>query len=176
MLKKVIEYEDFNGEKVVEEHYFHLSKAELVEMEMQHKGGMHDYLQKIIASEDGKAIITEFKNLILQSFGERSVDGRRFIKSQELRDWFESSEGYSTLFMELCTDAEKAAEFINGIIPKDIEKDLAKLQPPEPPREDLAEPSVKLVEPPRELSLQEATAMDGDELRSGIATGKYKLS
>jgi hypothetical protein len=169
LLKKTIEYEDFNGEKVTEEHYFHLSKAELVEMEMQHKGGMHDYLQNIVASEDGRAIIAEFKRLILQSFGERSVDGRRFIKSQELRDWFESSEAYSTLFMELCTDAEKAAEFINGIVPKDLEQDLAKLQPAE-------ERPVKLAEPPRELSLQEATAMDGDELRSGIATGKYKLS
>jgi len=167
LLKKTIEYEDFNGDKVVEDHYFHLSKAELVEMEMEKPGGMGEYLQNIVKSEDGKAIITEFKKIILGSYGKRSEDGKRFIKTEELRDEFYSSQAYSELFMELCTDADKAAEFINGIIPAGLEKDVAKMIKEESP--------VKLVEP-QELSLHEAAAMDQDELTSGIATGKYKLS
>ena len=91
MLKKTIEYEDFNGDTVVEDYYFHLTKADLVEMEMAQKGGMHEYLQRIVASEDGRAIIAEFKNLILMSYGKRSEDGKRFIKTQEMRDDFATS-------------------------------------------------------------------------------------
>lgn len=171
MLKKTIVFQDFNGETVSEEHYFHLSKAELVEMEMQQKGGMHEYLQRIVASEDGKAIIAEFKSLILKAYGKRSEDGKRFIKNQEIRDEFVSSEAYSELFMELCTDAERAADFINGIVPVGLEQDLQKLAP-------TSEEPLKVVTPerPRLLTFAEATAMDQDELKDGLATGQYKLS
>jgi hypothetical protein len=127
VLKKTITYEDFNGETVVEDHFFHLSKAELVELELSHEGGLSVSLQKIIDSEDGKAIIAEFKNIILTSYGKRSDDGRRFIKNQTFRDEFESSEAYSTLFMELVTDADAAVEFINGIIPAGMTEEAAKL-------------------------------------------------
>lgn len=127
MLKKTIAYTDFNGDDVVEEHYFHLSKAELIELEMSHKGGLSESLKEIVASEDGKAIIAEFKNIILLSYGQRSEDGRHFIKNQTLRDEFESSEAYSTLFVELVTDAEAAATFISGVIPRDMAEEAAKL-------------------------------------------------
>lgn len=118
MLKKTITYEDFNNETVSEDLFFHLSKAELVELEMSHKGGLGAALQRIIEAEDGKAIIAEFKNIILSSYGKKSDDGRRFIKNQTLREEFESSEAYSTLFMELVTNTDAAIEFINGVIPK----------------------------------------------------------
>jgi hypothetical protein len=118
LLKKTITYEDFNGETTTEDLFFHLSKAELVELEMSHEGGLSVSLQKIIESQDGKAIIAEFKSIILGSYGKKSEDGRRFIKNQALRDEFESSEAYSTLFMELVTNTDSAVEFINGVIPK----------------------------------------------------------
>jgi hypothetical protein len=118
LLKKTITYEDFNGETTSEELFFHLSKAELVELEMSHEGGLSASLQKIVDSQDGKAIIAEFKSIILNSYGKRSEDGRRFIKNQTMRDEFESSEAYSTLFMELVTNTDAAIEFINGVIPK----------------------------------------------------------
>ena len=127
MLKKTIEYQDFNGQTVVEDYYFHLTKADLIELEMAHKGGLHQYLQNIVDSEDGKAIIAEFKQLILMSYGKKSEDGRRFIKTQEMRDEFLSSEAYSTLFLELCTKADKAAEFVNGIVPAGLDAEIAKL-------------------------------------------------
>jgi hypothetical protein len=182
LLKKTIEYEDFNGEQVREDHYFHLTKADLIEMEMSHKGGLHDYLQRIIKSEDGKAIIQEFKSLILIAYGKRSEDGRRFIKTQEMRDDFISSEAYSTLFLELCTNAEAAAEFINGIVPTGMDKDLAKLV--EANNGTVVENSVPeaIPEPPlttptevKVLSVAEAAAMDDDELRSGLVTGRYRI-
>jgi hypothetical protein len=118
LLKKTITYENFNEETVSEDFFFHLSKAELIELEMSHDGGLSASLQRIVELEDKKAVIAEFKNIILSSYGKKSEDGRRFIKNQALREEFESSEAYSTLFMELVTDTDAAVEFINGIIPK----------------------------------------------------------
>jgi hypothetical protein len=126
LLKKTITYKDFNDEEVSEDFYFHLSRAELVELEMSHRGGLSVSLERIIASEDNKSIITEFKNIILSSYGKRSDDGKRFIKNQEIRDEFASTEAYSTLFMELVTDAEVATEFINGIMPSDLVEETQK--------------------------------------------------
>lgn len=127
MLKKTITYEDFNGETTSEDLFFHLSKAELVELEMSHEGGLSVALQKIVESQDGKAIVAEFKNIILNSYGKKSEDGRRFIKNQALRDEFESSEAYSTLFMELVTDTDAAIEFINGVIPKGMAEEAERV-------------------------------------------------
>jgi len=120
VLKKTITYTDFNGEETSEDFLFHLSKAELVELEMSHEGGFVASMQKVVEAEDNKTIIEEFKKIILQSYGKKSLDGKRFIKNQTLRDEFESSEAYSTLFMELVTDTDAAIEFMNGIIPGDL--------------------------------------------------------
>jgi hypothetical protein len=127
VLKKTITFEDFNGETVSEDFFFHLSKAELVELELSHKGGLSESLKRIIDAEDGKGIIAEFKNIILSAYGQRSDDGKRFVKNQQLRDEFESSEAYSTLFMELVTNTDSAIEFINGVIPAGMAEEAAKL-------------------------------------------------
>ncbi len=137
MLKKTITYVDFNGDEVSEDLFFHLNKAELVELELSHQGGLADSLQRIVDAEDGKAIIAEFKSIILGSYGKRSTDGKRFVKNQQLRDEFESSEAYSTLFMELVTDTDAAIEFVKGIIPAGMVEDtvvttLAVAPAPEP--------------------------------------------
>lgn len=127
MLKKTVKYKDFNDEEVEEDFFFHLSKAELVELELSHKDGLSEALARIVAAEDGKAIIKEFKDIILGSYGQKSEDGRRFIKNQQMRDEFESSEAYSELFMELVTNTQSAIDFINGIIPKDLADEAAKV-------------------------------------------------
>lgn len=168
MLKKTITYEDFNGDTVSEDFFFHLSKAELVELELSHKGGLSEALKRIVAAEDGKAIISEFKSIILGAYGKRSDDGRRFIKNQELRDEFESTEAYSVLFMEMVTDAEAAAEFINGVIPKNLAEEAAKLarlespQPGQPSLAAVAEP----VSEPRIITRAEVNAMSAEELQT----------
>jgi hypothetical protein len=127
VLKKTITYEDFNGDEVSEDFFFHLSKAELVEMELSHEDGLSEALQRIIAAKDGKGIVTEFKNIILSAYGKRSSDGKRFVKNADVREEFESSEAYSTLFMELVTDTDAAIEFINGIVPSGLAEDAAKV-------------------------------------------------
>lgn len=147
MLKKTITYTDFNDEEVSEDFFFHLSKAELVELEMSHEGGMSEALQRIVDAEDGKSIVAEFKSIILGAYGKKSADGRRFVKNQQIREEFESSEAYSTLFMELVTDAAAAAEFMNGIIPQGMAEEAAKVTAlqaapePKPESEKPANPS-----------------------------------
>jgi hypothetical protein len=117
MIKKTITYTDYNDVERTEDFYFNLSKAELMEMEMSTAGGMTEMINKIVASKDAPAIIKVFKDLILKAYGEKSADGKRFMKSEELSNCFAQTEAYSILFTELATDADKAAEFINGITP-----------------------------------------------------------
>ena len=119
MLKKTITYTDYNGTERTEDFYFNLSKAEIMEMELSTEGGLSEMIQKIIAAQDAPAIIKIFKELILKAYGEKSPDGKRFIKSDEISTAFSQTEAYSKLFMELATDADAAAKFVNGIIPVD---------------------------------------------------------
>ncbi len=118
MLKKTITYTDFNGMERSEDFYFNLTKAEVMEMEMSTVGGLSEMIQRIIAAQDTPSIIKVFKDLVLKSYGEKSADGKRFIKTPEITEAFSQTEAYSVLFMELATDADAAAAFVNGIIPK----------------------------------------------------------
>lgn len=125
MLKKTITYTDYNGTERTEDFYFNLSKAEVMEMEMSTTGGLAEMIQRIVAAQDAPAIIKIFKDLVLKAYGQKSPDGKRFIKSEELRSEFEQTEAYSQLFMELATDADAAAKFVNGIVPGDMSKKVA---------------------------------------------------
>lgn len=120
MLKKTITFIDYNDEERIEDHYFNLSKAELAMMEASKLGGLRSYLEKILQAKDTVAIMETFKTIIHQAYGKKSDDGRRFIKSDEISTEFEQTEAYSELIMELLGDPDKASEFINGILPRDI--------------------------------------------------------
>lgn len=122
MLKKTITYVDYNGVERNETFYFNLSKAEVMEMELGVVGGMTEMINKIIDTKDTPGLIKLFKKIVLKAYGEKSADGKRFIKNEELSTAFAQTEAYSILFMELATNAEAAAEFVNGIIPVDEAK------------------------------------------------------
>ena len=124
MLKETRTYTDYDGVERTEDLYFALSKAELAEMELSTDGGMEAMIEKIVNSKDNKKIVETFKNILLKSFGVKSDDGRRFIKSDELSKEFSETPVYSDMFIELATDEEKAAAFINGIMPEDMKKQL----------------------------------------------------
>lgn len=124
MLKKTIKYTNYNDVQMTEDFYFNLTKAEIMEMEMSTTGGLAEMITKIVNAQDAPAIIKIFKELILRAYGEKSPDGKRFIKSKELSDAFSQTEAYSELFMELSTDADAAAAFVNGIVPKDLQQAL----------------------------------------------------
>ena len=126
MIKKTINYIDYDGNERTEDFYFNLNQAEVLELEMGTSGGLTKMLEKIIAEQDNSKIMEMFKDIVLKSYGEKSPDGRRFIKNKGLADSFSQTEAYSTLFVELATDAEMAAAFINGIIPEGPQDHLAK--------------------------------------------------
>lgn len=117
MLKKTITYTDYNGVERTEDFLFNLSEAELIEMELSRAGGLSATLKRIVDAQDTTSIIKEFKDILFKSYGEKSDDGKRFVKSKALSEAFSQTEAYSKLFMELATNADAAAEFINGLMP-----------------------------------------------------------
>lgn len=127
MLKKTVTYTDYNGVTRTEDVYFNLTKAEIAEMEMSTAGGYAEMLNRIVAAQDAPSLIKIFKELILKAYGEKTPDGKRFVKSEELSTAFSQTEAYSILFMELATDADAAAKFVNGIMPADMQQNVAAL-------------------------------------------------
>ena len=125
MVVKKIKYTDFNGVEREEEFMFNLTEAEITEMELMTDGGLSDSIKKIISAQDTPEIIKTFKMLLLKSYGEKSADGRRFIKSEELTEAFTQTNAYSQFFMELATDDKAAIAFINGIIPESMRERVA---------------------------------------------------
>lgn len=124
MIKKTITYTDYDGNNRTEDFYFNLSKPELMEMDFSATGGMEKMIKRIVDAQDTKRIIEVFKDIILKSYGEKSADGKRFIKSKELAEAFSQTEAYSELFMELATNDKAAADFINGVIPKSLAAEI----------------------------------------------------
>ena len=121
MLKKTINYVDYNGVERKEDFYFNLTKAEVTEMELSVDGGLSQLIEQLVNAKDNKQIIALFKEIILKAYGEKSADGRRFIKSKEISEAFSQTEAYSELFVELALNEDEAAKFIKGILPANLE-------------------------------------------------------
>ena len=119
MWKETITYTDYFGEERTEDFRFNLSKAECAERQMKYAGGGYgEFLKKIVDAKDAEKIVEYFKQFLLDSYGEISPDGRRFIKSPELSKAFSETVAYSILYMKLATDDQFAADFVNGVVPK----------------------------------------------------------
>lgn len=128
MLAKKITYTNYNGEEVTETFYFNISRAEVLEMEMLKPGGYSAYLQEIVDSKDRNRIMEIFKTFILNSYGKKSEDGRRFMKSPEISKEFEECEAYDELFLELLQSVDNQIAFIQGILPVDTLNDSQKAE------------------------------------------------
>ena len=121
MFKKTVTYTDFNDVERTEDFYFNLTKAEVLEMQLGTAGGFSEMIQRIIDAKDTPQLIKVFKNLVLKAYGEKSLDGKRFIKSPEIAEAFTQTNAYSEIFMELATNDKEASAFVNGITPKGLE-------------------------------------------------------
>jgi len=126
MLKKTITYTDWNGKSRTEDFYFNLTRTECIELEYQvgNKTSLSDTLATLIETQDGGAIIRIIKDIILKAYGEKSEDGRRFVKNQDVRDAFTQCAAFDELYMSLATNAEEAATFLSGIMPTEVTKEL----------------------------------------------------
>ena len=125
MLKKTITYTDFDGNERTEDHYFNLTEAEIQESNLRTPGGIEAKLKKIVQAKDPNELVTYFKSFILDAYGVKSEDGRRFIKSDELKTEFSQTGAYNKLFMELTTNTDAAIAFVQGVIPQVPEKENA---------------------------------------------------
>lgn len=131
MLKKTITYTDYDGNQRTEDFYFNLSKAELMEMELGTTGGLTTLIKRITDEQDNARIMKMFKEILLKSYGIKSLDGKRFEKSEEISKEFEQTEAYSELLIELISGGEEAvSDFINKVIPADISEKSANPIPP----------------------------------------------
>lgn len=127
MIKKTVTYTDYNGNSRTEDFYFNLNKAEVLELELSTDGGLEAFVNKVVAEHDTRNLCSLFKSLVLKAYGVKSLDGKRFEKSQKLRDDFEQTEAYAEIFTTLATDTDAAIEFFNGIIPKVPENTIKEL-------------------------------------------------
>lgn len=125
MLKKTITYTDFDGNERTEDHYFNLTEAEIQESNLRTPGGIEAKLKKIVQAKDPNELVSYFKSFILDAYGVKSEDGRRFIKSDELKTEFSQTGAYNKLFMELTTNTDAAIAFVQGVIPQVPEKETA---------------------------------------------------
>lgn len=134
MHKREITYTDYNGEEVTDTFYFNLTKSELVELEVNYEAGLESTIKKIIETKDNKALIEQFKRIILLAYGVKSDDGKRFIKNDATREEFSQTAAYDSLFMELATNDSSAATFVTSILPRDMTpvSDKPVLPPPGP--------------------------------------------
>lgn len=129
MLKKTVTYIDFNDVERTEDFYFNLTEAEITDMNLDENGGLAEKLQKIVDSKDVKTIKDYFKWIVLKAYGEKSEDGRRFMKSEEITKAFEETQAYSDIWMELATNDSAAADFVNGIMPRSLNEKINKQTP-----------------------------------------------
>ena len=125
MLKKTIKYTDFNGMEREEDFYFNLTKSELTEWQLSKEGGLDTMLERIVKEKKVPEIIRYIKEFILRAYGEKSDDGKHFMKSKEISDAFYCSEAYSELFMDVASSPESAMAFINGVLPEDVRRQIA---------------------------------------------------
>lgn len=124
MLSITKTYKDFNGQSRTEDFLFHLTKAEILDMELSENGGFSTILRKLSARQDIKEIISIFRKLVRMAYGEKSADGRTFVKNDQITENFVSTNAYADIYYDLVTDPDKAAAFINGIVPEDIREQM----------------------------------------------------
>lgn len=127
MIKKTVTYTDYNGEQRTETFYFHYTEAEILDMEMSEEGSFVDRIQRIIDAKDKTALMKLIKKFVIDAYGVKSEDGKRFMKNDELKTAFLECPAYSDIFMEMVTNDEVAAEFVNGVIPSTMKDRVAKL-------------------------------------------------
>lgn len=120
MLKKELTYTNYDGVEVTESFYFNLTKAEITLWEASEDGGVSARFQRMIDTKDGKMIMSTFYDVMMRAYGEKSADGRRFIKSPELSKAFSETVAFDIIFSEMMKDPDKALAFVQQVLPPDL--------------------------------------------------------
>lgn len=132
MYIKEIKFTNFNDEEITRKYYFNLSKSDITTWNLEKNGGFLGRLERILNTQDGAEMAVFIEELLSKSYGEKSDDGLRFMKKTDsgasLYDQFKETNAYDVLYMELTTNEKAAADFINGVIPKEMRKQVEEAQ------------------------------------------------
>lgn len=116
MIKKTISYVDFNGTQRNDDYYFHLSVPEATRFAARFgEQGWEAGIKSIVDGGDLRDVLDLFEDVILTSYGQKSPDGRTFVKNKEMRESFSNSEAYAQLFEELIMSPDAMTQFAKGI-------------------------------------------------------------
>ena len=148
MIKKNITYVDFNGEERTDAFYFNLSKAELMDIELDYNGNMSEAMNIMLEKRDMKGILGLLSKLVRKAYGEKSGDGKRFLKNKELEDGFVTTDAFSNLLIELVNDEKKLEAFVAGVVPADMREEIEKRIDEKRDTEAEAKPELKVVDKP----------------------------
>lgn len=124
MLKRTMTTVDFGGTERTEEYYFNLTRAEIMEMELNTEGGFVQMIDRISAAKSQLELAKLFKQIICKSYGVLSPDGRKFIKNDAILADFMATQAYSDLYYKLASDADEASAFFEGILPEDVKAEM----------------------------------------------------
>ena len=133
MLAKTITYNDYDNNERTETLYFNMNKMELTEFAADLPDDVFKNVSGVKSIQDvakvankmgSKGIIKFIKELVLRSYGVKSEDGRRFIKSKELSEEFSQTIAYDMFMSELMSDDKAASNFVNGLIPASMAGEL----------------------------------------------------
>jgi hypothetical protein len=127
MLRRPIKFVDLDGVEREEEFLFNLSKTDLIKMEAETEGGLHYRIDRITREKNVAKLIQEIAEIVKLAYGERSDDGKRFVKSPEISKAFSETPAYDALIWELSTSDEAAATFFKGVMPQELEAEVQKL-------------------------------------------------
>ena len=128
MLKKTITYEDYDGNKRTEDSYFNLNESELTQLRLSRSGGIEKMLERIVQEQNAPEIIAMVKEIMLLAYGEKSDDGKVFLKSPEISHRFECTEAFNEIFMDICSSPEQASDFFRAILPAKLRSKIAEAE------------------------------------------------
>lgn len=120
MRKETITYVDFDGNSQTEDFLFNLNETELLKLNGEFGGSLQNAVARIANTKDMEGMMHLIETMILRAYGEKSDDGKRFIKTRNgepLSVWFKETEAYNVLFQKFLNDTDSAIEFFNGIVP-----------------------------------------------------------
>lgn len=126
MFRKVVAYTDFLGNEREKTLYFHLTEAEVLQWEGMLSGTLSEKIQQIQQSKNLDETIKVFTEIIDKAYGDLTPDGEYFYKSPEILAKFKATQAYSKFYMELATNDEVGAAFINEIFPAEMMERLEK--------------------------------------------------
>jgi hypothetical protein len=115
MFKHTVEYTDFNGNERKEDLYFHLSLPEVTRLEAEIGKPIEEHVKELNDNQNLKDLLNFIENILLNSYGKKTSDGKSFHKSKELRNEFEYSQAYAEVFEQMFTNPELARRFGMGV-------------------------------------------------------------